>query len=176
LDLEIIAAGLQPSNFISATLPMPPSPPSPTPVPSPPVVHSPSPPPITVLGADEPTSVPTPSPPPAPLGKKQAKTRGKRVHSPGLFKRGATQPEGQKPPTIQIPSARARSSTGQDSSQHLRSFPSEGFRPTGVVVRTLFPPCKHCNNNRRLCSLEAGQPLAAKIPRCCSPCKVAHIS
>ncbi|KAJ7825740.1 hypothetical protein B0H14DRAFT_3468244 [Mycena olivaceomarginata] len=49
LDLEIIAAGLSPGDFLGATLPMPPPSPLPTPSPSPPAAHSPSPPPITVL-------------------------------------------------------------------------------------------------------------------------------
>jgi hypothetical protein len=115
--------------------------------------------------------VPTPSPPPAPVGRKRARARG-----PGALKSGASQPEGRKPPTIRIPSAHACSRTGQDPAQLPRAFPSEAPPLSGAVVHTLFPPCKRCNNSGRLCTLEVGHSLAAKTPRCCSPCKAVHVN
>jgi hypothetical protein len=89
--------------------------------------------------------------------------------------RGAPPLVGQRPPIIRIPPARVRSSAEQGSAQLPRVFPSEAFRPKGAVVRTLFPLCKRCNNSSRLCSLEVGNSLAPKTPRCCSPCKTAHM-
>jgi hypothetical protein len=169
LDLEIIAAGLPPSDFLGATLPTPPPPPSPTP---PQVARSPSPPPITVLETGEPLSAATPSP--VPSGRKRAMGKKKRARDPRVPESSSFQREVRKPPIIRIPPVHTRPSAGRDTSQPLRSFP--GFRPTGAVVRTLFPPCKHCNNNGRLCTLEANPPLAAKTPRCCSHCKAAHIT
>jgi hypothetical protein len=173
LDLEIIAAGLPPSDFLGANLPTPPPPPSPTPSQA---AHCPSPPPITVLETGEPLSVATPSPPPVPSGRKWARGKKKRARDPRAPESSSFQREVRKPPVIRIPPVRARPSAGRDPSQPLRSFPAERFRPTGVVVRTLFPPCKYCNNNGRLCTLEANHPLAAKTPRCCSHCKAAPIT
>jgi hypothetical protein len=174
LDLGIIAAGLSPSDFLGATLPTPPPPPLPTPLPSPPAARTPSPPPIAVLETEESSLAPPPMPPPA--HKKRPKARRAPAYHPQTSGRSASQPEGRKPPVIRIPSARARSSAGRDPSRYPRAFPAERFRPKGVVVRTFFPPCKYCNNNGRLCTLEAGYLLSTKTPRCCSPCKVAHIS
>jgi hypothetical protein len=91
-------------------------------------------------------------------------------------KSGASQPEGQKPPTIRIPLAHACSSAGRDPDQLPRAFPSEAPRPKGTIVHTLFPPCKWCNNNSWLCTLQVEHPLAPKTPRCCSPCNVAHVN
>ncbi|KAJ7330489.1 hypothetical protein DFH08DRAFT_815392 [Mycena albidolilacea] len=76
LDLEIIAAGLSPNDFLGTTLSMPPPPPLPTPSLSPPAAHPPFPPPITVLEAGEASPLPTPSPPPAPAGGKRARAQG----------------------------------------------------------------------------------------------------
>jgi hypothetical protein len=163
LDLEIIAAGLPPSDFLGATLPTPPPPPLPTPPPTPQVAPSPSPPPITVLEAGEPLSAATPSPPPAPSGRKRARGKKKRARDPRVPASGSFQHEVRKPPIICIPPIHARSSAGRDPSQPLRSFPAERFRPTGAVVRTLFPPCKHCNNNGRL-----GDLLLATTTTCAS--------
>ncbi|KAJ7325405.1 hypothetical protein DFH08DRAFT_817083 [Mycena albidolilacea] len=176
LDLEIIAAGLLPSDFLGVTLPTPPPPLSPTPVPSPPAVHTPSPPPITVLEAEEPLPMPMPSQPSAPLSRKRARVWGTQVHSPKASKSSASQPEGQKPPTICIPSAHAHSNAGRDPTQIPRAFPSEAPRSKGAIICTLFPPCKRCNNSGRLCTLEVEHPLAAKTPRCCSPCKAVHMN
>lgn len=118
----------------------------------------------------------SPSPPPALSGRKRARGKKKRARNPRAPASGSFQHEVRKPPVIHIPPVHTCSSAGRDPSQPLRSFPAERFRPTGAVVRTLFPPCKHCNNNGQLCTLEAKHPLAAKTPRCCSHCKVAHIT
>jgi hypothetical protein len=86
------------------------------------------------------------------------------------------QPEGRKPPTIRIPSACVHSGAGENPTQQPQTFLSKEFRLKGAVVRTLFPPCKRCNSTGRLCTLEVGAQLLPKTPRCCSPCKVVHLS
>jgi hypothetical protein len=98
LDLEIIAAGLSPSDFLGVTLPTPPPPPLPTLSPSPPIAHTPSPPPIAVLETEE--SSPAPPPTPPPVHKKRSKARRAPAHHPQASESGASQPKGRKPPVI----------------------------------------------------------------------------
>ncbi|KAJ7334220.1 hypothetical protein DFH08DRAFT_814246 [Mycena albidolilacea] len=114
LDLEIIAAGLLPGDFLGATLPTPPRPLSPTLVPSPPAAHAPSPPPIMVLEVEEPSPVPTPSLPPAPLSRKRARARGTQARSSKASK------------------------SGRDPAPLPRTFLSEVPRPKGVIFSNVY--------------------------------------
>ncbi|KAJ7308686.1 hypothetical protein DFH08DRAFT_823715 [Mycena albidolilacea] len=155
LDLKIIAADLSPSNFLGTTLPTPPPLSLPTPSSSPPAAHSTSSPPIMVLETEEVLSVSAPSPPPASAGRKRAGVQGTPVCSPKASKSNASQPEGRKPPTIR-----------RDPAQLPRVFLFEAPCPKGAI----------CNNSGQLCTLEVGHPLAVKTPRCCSPCKAAHVN
>jgi hypothetical protein len=119
-------------------------------------------PPSDFLNATLPTLPPPPAPTPTPspqAAHHQSWFWRQRIHRPCQ-----RLPQGQKPPTIRIPSAHARSSAGRDPAQLPCTFPSEVARPKGAIVCTLFPPCKRCNNTGRLCTLEVGHPLAPKTP------------
>jgi hypothetical protein len=149
LDRKIANAGLSPGDFLGATL-----------LPSSSVGEE------TPRSSDAPPRVQkrprrrTPTEP-------QADRKVNRTRRP-------SPPHPEPPSTVSTPPTRASFVATQDPSQPLRSFPLEGFRPQGAVVRTLFPSCRRCNNTGCLCVLEIARGLPGKTPRCCSPCKSAH--
>jgi hypothetical protein len=149
LDLEIAAAGLLPSDFLGAMLPPP-----------------------TTAREEESLSFDI-------LPRTQKRPRQRTPAEPRADReangtRHPSQPCPEPPVTVPTPPPRSSFVATQDPSQPVHSFPLEGFRPQGAVVRTLFPPCWRCNNSSRLCVLEITRGLPSKTPRCCSPCKSAH--
>jgi hypothetical protein len=149
LDREIVNTGLSPGDFLGATLP-----------------------PASSVG--EGTTRSSDAPP------RTQKRPRRRTPTEPRADREASRARRPSPPRPEPPSTASTLTTWssfvatQDPSQPLCSFPLEGFCPQGAVVRTLFPPCRRCNNTGRLCVLEIARGLPGKTLRCCSPCKSAH--
>jgi hypothetical protein len=151
LDLEIAAAGLLPSDLLGATLPPP-----------------------NTAGEEVSQSFDI-------LPHMQKRPRRRTPTEPRADREAnrtqcPSQPRPEPSVTAPTPPPRSSFVATQDPSQPVRSFPLEGFRLQGAVIRTLFPLCRCCNNSGRLCVLEIARGLLSKTPRCCSPCKSAHVT
>jgi hypothetical protein len=149
LDREITIAGLSPSDFLGATLPS-----------------------LTSVG--EGTARSSDAPPRTQKRPRRRTPTEPRANREASRAQRPSPPRPKPPSTVSALPTRSSFVTTQDSSQPLRSFPLEGFHPQGAVVRTLFPPCRRCNNSGCLCVLEITRGLPGKTLRCCSPCKSAH--
>jgi hypothetical protein len=149
LDREIAIAGLSPNDFLGATL-------------------------LPSTSVGEEASLPPDVPPRTPKRTRRRTPTEPRADREANRARRANPPRPEPPSTASTLPTRSSFVATPDLSQSPRSFPLEGFRPQGAVVRTLFPPCRRCNNSGRLCVLEIARELPGKTPRCCSPCKSAH--
>ncbi|KAJ6506906.1 hypothetical protein C8R45DRAFT_923065 [Mycena sanguinolenta] len=165
LDAFLRDEGLEPADFLGATL-LPP----PTPSPSPPP-RDPTPPPITVLEEDF-VPLPPSTPPEEQAWFHQIPLRGRHSEK----RKRDLSDRGERPPTIKIPPSFGARLPERDLSKSPQHFPSESFRAKGAVVRSLHPACKLCVKRNRLCTLDQDptKSLPSKTPRCCIPCNTTH--